>query len=807
MKNYRYKLILLFIILQLINISAQEYENCFLNDFTVREAVIPPYANYNRPTSIPTVTVSIDFNDTLNRISKYIFGNAVAVWVSKDVNNPTLVGYLQKLSPTLIRYPGGSWSDIYFWNGNPGDLPSTIPDSEGEPVSLGPRFGPGYKPTFDSYLDMCDQIGTQGLITINYGYARYGLSDRPAEQAAHLAAEWVRNDNGKTKFWEIGNESAGPWEAGWRIDTAVNKDEQPLIINGEIYGKHFNIFADSMRKAAAEVGAEIFVGAQIIQYDGTNSWNVADRGWNESVFGEVGDTADFYVVHNYFGGDESNPRTYLNTALNYINDMHEFIHHDIEVKNAVLRPIALTEWNINANNNVKTSVINGMQGVLAMSELARLGYGMSCRWLIANWEGDGMFYHRDPVNPNIPAWNPRPDFYYLYYLQKYFGSYFLGSEVTGSTDIKAYTTLFNSGKIGVVLVNMGVTGQAVQIDLENTGYGNRYYYHSLKGGPDEPYYSKYVYVNDSGPEPTRWGPLQNLENIKARSDTLIYPIKINSLGYSVQYILIETGDSVLQHVNVDSLSISTENDILSITEDNGTIQFLAGVSPWNATDNGVIWSTSDSSVAIIDHFGLLKAIFNGSVTVTATTADGGFKDSLAVTVSNQRYEVTGISLITETGTRLINTEGGALQVIPVIEPENAEDKTVSWSVSDTNLASISSNGLITAKQDGRVVVTCITNDGGLSASISISISGQPTGVIDYSLARLKVYPVPAENILLIENDHRVLFYEITNAEGKILKIVNNPGLKTEVNIMSLDRGVYFIRAQSNKGVRVIRFIK
>ena len=65
-----------------------------------------------------------------------------------------------------------------------------------------------------------------------------------------------------------------------------------------------------MKKAAAEVGAEIYIGAIIIQYDGTNSWNIADHHWNEGVFKEVGDTADFYVVHNYFGGTISTVISY-----------------------------------------------------------------------------------------------------------------------------------------------------------------------------------------------------------------------------------------------------------------------------------------------------------------------------------------------------------------------------------------------------------------------------------------------------------------------------------------------------------------
>ena len=65
---------------------------------------------------------------------------------------------------------------------------------------------------------------------------RYGTSANPVAAAAHLAADWVRYDNGRTKFWEIGNESYGNWEAGYSIDVSKNKDGQPEFITGALYG-------------------------------------------------------------------------------------------------------------------------------------------------------------------------------------------------------------------------------------------------------------------------------------------------------------------------------------------------------------------------------------------------------------------------------------------------------------------------------------------------------------------------------------------------------------------------------------------
>ena len=58
----------------------------------------------------------------------------------------------------------------------------------------------------DSFYTILGKTNSTGMITVNYGYARYGTSTDPVAQAAHMAADWVRYDNGRSKFWEIGNE-------------------------------------------------------------------------------------------------------------------------------------------------------------------------------------------------------------------------------------------------------------------------------------------------------------------------------------------------------------------------------------------------------------------------------------------------------------------------------------------------------------------------------------------------------------------------------------------------------------------------
>ena len=551
MNNFRLKIkVSLGIVLFYATSLFAQGPNCFLDDFAPKEATIPTSEVANKTTNSPTVTVTISA-DTLGQISKYVFGNALAVWIGNITGEATFVKNTQLLNPSLIRFPGGSWSNIFFWDGAPSDVPDSAYDSSGKRVKFYAISGKNDWPTTtDNYYILRQQTGSQGLITVNYGYARYGLSDDPVAQAAHHAAEWVRYDNGRTKFWEIGNENAGPWEAGWKIDTSANKDGQPEIISGQLYGQHFRVFSDSMRAAATEVGAKIYIGAQVLHYDGTNSWNSVDKTWNAGVFSEVGDAADFYVMHNYFGKD-ANAENLLTVASTEPKKNISFIRQDIANKNAFPKPVAITEYNMNynsANETMGRSYINGMQATILFNEFIKNNFGLGARWLLATGE-DGMFYLGD--NSSL-KWQPRPAFYYAYYQRKFTGDHAISAAST-SANILAYASKFASGETGVVIVNKGKTAQVVKIDPLMIGVGNQYYNYSLTGGTDNGDFSLYVSVNGVSPTGTQWGPRETLESIPANAFLIDQAIKLDVPAMSVQFIMIEAGNNLLYPTSVANI--------------------------------------------------------------------------------------------------------------------------------------------------------------------------------------------------------------------------------------------------------------
>jgi hypothetical protein len=83
-------------------------------------------------------------------------------------------------------------------------------------------------------------------------------------------------------------------------------------------------------------------------------------------------------------------------------------------------------------------------------------------------------------------------------------------------------------------------------------------------------------------------------------------------------------------VSVTGVSVSPTSATLDIK---GTKQLSATISPSNATDKSVTWSSSNSSVAKVSSSGLVTGVANGSATITAKTSDGGYTATCAITVN------------------------------------------------------------------------------------------------------------------------------------------------------------------------------
>jgi hypothetical protein len=239
----------------------------FLDDWQPKTFTTPSYNEAPLAAGIVN-TVTVDAAAIITKIPLAEFGHNAVWWMGPVAGDPAFIEPVTNLHPHIIRFPGGSSSDAYFWNAqqgiNPPDAPLMFTKDDGTKEAAAFTYGKtnfNWQCNLDNYYSMLQQTNNKGIITINYGYARYSTAANPVAAAAHLAADWVRYDNGRTQYWEIGNENYGNWEWGYRIDVLANKDGQPEFLTGALYGQHFKVFVDSMQKAAAETGKKIYIGA------------------------------------------------------------------------------------------------------------------------------------------------------------------------------------------------------------------------------------------------------------------------------------------------------------------------------------------------------------------------------------------------------------------------------------------------------------------------------------------------------------------------------------------------------------------
>lgn len=158
-------------------------------------------------------------------------------------------------------------------------------------------------------------------------------------------------------------------------------------------------------------------------------------------------------------------------------------------------------------------------------------------------------------------------------------------------------------------------------------------------------------------------------------------------------------------------------DSTSITLVEGDSQVItATVSPSNAENQKVLWSSSDSSVASVKE-GVVTALEVGNATITAKTDDGRKTATCDVTVKANVIPVTGISL---DKTSYEMTEGDEITLIATVNPDNATNKNVTWSSSDPSVATVD-NGKVKAVKAGTATITVKPEDGNFSASCEISV--------------------------------------------------------------------------------------
>jgi len=181
---------------------------------------------------------------------------------------------------------------------------------------------------------------------------------------------------------------------------------------------------------------------------------------------------------------------------------------------------------------------------------------------------------------------------------------------------------------------------------------------------------------------------------------------------------------------------------------------IATIEPENATNQAVVWSSSNGFVASVDNAGLVKAMAKGATTITVITADGGKTATCEVTVTEAVIAVSGIMLNKET---LTLVTGDSETLSATVAPENATNKDFTWSSSNPAIATVDDDGYVTALQKGVVVIAATTTDGDHTATCEVTVEAKYYAAFkfdgkDYKISNDKtcIFTKHADNYYVVE---------------------------------------------------------
>ena len=180
---------------------------------------------------------------------------------------------------------------------------------------------------------------------------------------------------------------------------------------------------------------------------------------------------------------------------------------------------------------------------------------------------------------------------------------------------------------------------------------------------------------------------------------------------------------------VGSITISGYSQNMSVGD---TSRLTATTNPAGV---GVTWSSSNPTVVSVDSSGYIHAVSEGFAIITATANDGsGTSGTCTIMVSAVKAESVEINR-----SSLTLTVGGTQTLKATVEPDDAANKTVVWSYSNPQVASVSSAGVVTAIAPGTAVITVTTVDGSLTDSCTVTVQGEVSSIVlDRTVVSLKV---------------------------------------------------------------------
>lgn len=401
-----------------------------------------------RPAQIPTreaqtlnASIAIDAGKVIREIPKTLYGtniewrwNANGLWNERlGRPDPEIIRLSDELGVTLIRYPGGVYSDFYHWKQGIGplsDRPMVLHQAGSEDRSR-PYFGT------EEALAFAREVGAELLITVNAGTG-----------TAEEAAAWVKYVNAKdlrVRYWEVGNEL---------YIGGSDPIPKATSIDAKTYAQRYLTFARAMRAA----DPRIKIGA--IGGENQGRYNIVTYpNWNRTLLQTAGKEIDFLSVHNAYYPVVLDAKTEVRDAYQAMFAAPILVRRNLETLSRQIRDwvpdraseidIAVTEWgpwfHIDLTRSPYIDHTKTLGSALYSASVLKEFIespktGIAAFWMLNDMGTLGMIGSRSTKFPPEPDWTPTARYYALQLFTRHFGDRLIQSTTQSPT--------FNSPAVG-----------------------------------------------------------------------------------------------------------------------------------------------------------------------------------------------------------------------------------------------------------------------------------------------------------------------------------------------------------------------
>jgi len=194
-----------------------------------------------------------------------------------------------------------------------------------------------------------------------------------------------------------------------------------------------------------------------------------------------------------------------------------------------------------------------------------------------------------------------------------------------------------------------------------------------------------------------------------------------------------------------------------------TITLMPTVYPSSLTDKSVTWKSSNTAVATVTSAGKVKGVKTGTATITCTSNVTGLSTTCAVTVG----------LVTLNKYKITLKKGKTETLTPTVYPSSLADKSVTWTSSNTAVATVSSTGKVKGVKTGTVTITCTSKATGLSRTCEVLVANLTLNNYELSIQKGKtvtlkatVYPSSLEDKSVTWESSNTKVATVTSA-GKV----------------------------------------